>query len=222
MFRTRLYRDGELKAENFPMADVSDHLEDPANVVWVDLCEPDTADLAAIAEELRLHRLAVEDAVHRAPAAQARPLPRPPVPHRLRGAARRRRPAGWSPPRSPPSSRGTRSSRSASDESFAIDDVVTRWDGSPDLPVRGVGVPPARACWTSSSTATSTAVQALDDGSRSWRTMLFDDRPRSQEVQRRSVRDAQEPGPAAPRRAADARGRELPDAPRPARRRRRR
>src|SRR3954467_1435650 len=61
MARTRLYRDGVLKSEGFPVADVSDHLEDPANVVWVDVCEPDEADLAAIAEELQLHRLGEGD-----------------------------------------------------------------------------------------------------------------------------------------------------------------
>ena len=63
MARTRLYRNGVLEAEDFPLADVSDHLEDPSTVVWVDVCEPDREDLAAIAEELQLHTLAVEDAV---------------------------------------------------------------------------------------------------------------------------------------------------------------
>src|ERR671928_1555093 len=63
MARTRLYRNGVLEAQDFPVADVSDHLEDPTSVVWVDVCEPEPGDLAAIAEELQLHRLAVEDAV---------------------------------------------------------------------------------------------------------------------------------------------------------------
>jgi magnesium transporter len=64
MPRTRVYRKGALEAEDFPVADVSDHLADPSAVVWFDLCEPTEADLASISEELGLHELAVEDAVH--------------------------------------------------------------------------------------------------------------------------------------------------------------
>lgn len=64
MPRTRLYRKGVLEAEDFPVADVSDHLADKSAVVWFDLCEPTEADLASISEELGLHELAVEDAVH--------------------------------------------------------------------------------------------------------------------------------------------------------------
>jgi magnesium transporter len=64
MPRTRLYRNGVLAAEGFPVAEVSDHLADESAVVWFDLCEPAEEDLAAISEELGLHELAVEDAVH--------------------------------------------------------------------------------------------------------------------------------------------------------------
>jgi magnesium transporter len=64
MARTRLYRIGVLEAEDFPVADVSDHLADPTAVVWLDMCAPTAEDLATISEELSLHRLAVEDAVH--------------------------------------------------------------------------------------------------------------------------------------------------------------
>src|SRR5439155_9603911 len=64
MSRTRLYRNGVLEAENFPVADVSDHLADPSSIVWFDMCEPSAEDLAAISEELGLHPLAVEDAIH--------------------------------------------------------------------------------------------------------------------------------------------------------------
>ncbi len=64
MAHTRCYRDGILTDENFPLADVSEHLEEPNSVVWVDLCAPDVKDLHLVAEELGLHLLAVEDAVH--------------------------------------------------------------------------------------------------------------------------------------------------------------
>ncbi|MBB5084835.1 magnesium transporter CorA family protein [Nonomuraea endophytica] len=62
--RTRAYRDGVVIAEGFPIADVSDHLADPACTVWFDLCSPSPAELAAISEELGLHELAVEDVLH--------------------------------------------------------------------------------------------------------------------------------------------------------------
>ncbi len=60
---TRVYRKGVLEAEGFPVADVSEHLEDSDKVVWVDLCGPSEAELHALAAELGLHELAVEDAL---------------------------------------------------------------------------------------------------------------------------------------------------------------
>jgi len=63
MARTRLYHEGTLVAEDFPVADISDHLGDERAVVWLDMCEPTQADFDAISEELGLHHLAVEDAL---------------------------------------------------------------------------------------------------------------------------------------------------------------
>jgi magnesium transporter len=60
---TRVYRDGELVAEGFPVERISDYVADPANTVWADVCAPSAADLARLGEELGLHDLAVEDAV---------------------------------------------------------------------------------------------------------------------------------------------------------------
>jgi magnesium transporter len=61
MVRTRSYRGGKLREENFPIAQVSDELAVPGTTVWFDLCGSDTADLAVIRDELGLHELAVED-----------------------------------------------------------------------------------------------------------------------------------------------------------------
>jgi magnesium transporter len=61
--QTRAYRKGILEAEGFPVADVSEHLEDPDTVVWVDLHGPSRHDLHELADELGLHELAVEDAL---------------------------------------------------------------------------------------------------------------------------------------------------------------
>lgn len=60
---TRVYRKGALEAERFPVADVSEHLEDADTVVWVDFCSPTADDLHELAAELGLHELAVEDAL---------------------------------------------------------------------------------------------------------------------------------------------------------------
>ena len=60
---TRVYRDGVLEAEGFPVADVSEFLEQPDTVVWVDFCGPSKDQLHELAVELGLHELAVEDAL---------------------------------------------------------------------------------------------------------------------------------------------------------------
>ena len=60
---TRVYCKGVLEAEGFPVADVSDHLDRPDTVVWVDLCGPSIDQLHELADELGLHELAVEDAL---------------------------------------------------------------------------------------------------------------------------------------------------------------
>jgi magnesium transporter len=60
---TRVYRDGALAAEGFPVADVSDHLQEPGRVVWVDFFAPSREQLDELAGELGLHELAVEDAL---------------------------------------------------------------------------------------------------------------------------------------------------------------
>jgi magnesium transporter len=62
MYRSRAYRRGTLAEENFSVDHVSEILDDPEAVVWVDLCEPQAHELHVLAEELHLHRLALEDA----------------------------------------------------------------------------------------------------------------------------------------------------------------
>ena len=60
---TRVYRKGVLEAEDFPVAEVSEYLEQPDTVVWVDFCAPSKEQLDELADELGLHELAVEDAL---------------------------------------------------------------------------------------------------------------------------------------------------------------
>ena len=66
---TRAWRDGVLVEQGFDVPRISDLLAEPGVVVWLDLLQPSEADLAVLVEELGLHPLAVEDALH----AQQRP-----------------------------------------------------------------------------------------------------------------------------------------------------
>ena len=61
--RTRLYRDGRLELEGFPVADISDHLAEGSVTIWLDLRDPDRDDLAVLSEEFGLHPLAVQTAL---------------------------------------------------------------------------------------------------------------------------------------------------------------
>ncbi|TVZ04785.1 magnesium transporter [Trebonia kvetii] len=61
--RTRLYRHGRLAEQGFAVAQISDFLAEEGTTVWLDLRDPDHADLAVLQEEFGLHPLEVEDAV---------------------------------------------------------------------------------------------------------------------------------------------------------------
>jgi len=62
--RSRAYRDGELVAEDFPLADVSEWIERQDTTVWFDLESPTPEELEELRQELGLHSLAIEDATH--------------------------------------------------------------------------------------------------------------------------------------------------------------
>ena len=153
--------------------------------MWVDVCEPDTADLAAIAEELQLHPLAVEDAVteHQRPSS-----------------------TGTTRTCSSPRTRSGSTPAPAELVTAEVDAFVTRHalvTVRKDESVRHrrrasrAGTAPrtwpstgsrscCRACSTTSSTATSTPCRRSTTRSRSWRTCCSTTARRSQEVQRRS------------------------------------
>jgi magnesium transporter len=63
--RTRVYRNGVLEETDFDPERVSDHLEGPDAIVWLDLVRPGAGDLELLAEEFGLHPLALEDAAGR-------------------------------------------------------------------------------------------------------------------------------------------------------------
>ncbi len=128
---------GVLEAEDFPVADVSEHLGEDGTVVWVDLCNPSREELHELALELGLHELAVEDALG--------PHQRPKLDHYATHlflvchATRLDRETG--------EFRTTEVDAFINDrwlitvrkdEGFTMDRVRARWDRSPDLAREGV------------------------------------------------------------------------------------
>ncbi len=61
--RSRVWRDGAEVARDFPLEELDHWLGERDALVWLDLLEPDTVKLKALADELQLDPLAVEDAV---------------------------------------------------------------------------------------------------------------------------------------------------------------
>jgi magnesium transporter len=184
MAHTRLYLRGEVVAQDFPVADVSEHLEKPDTVVWVDLCEPGAQDLAQLSTELDLHDLAVEDAVgerqrpkldrydsHLFLTAYQTDLD--PRSGRLETAEV----AVFVTPRALVTVRKS--------EAFDIAAVVARWDSSPDLAAHGVAFL-LHGLVDHVVDTHFAAVQSLDEEIEGLEDMLFDDRPHDSEVQRRS------------------------------------
>jgi magnesium transporter len=181
MARTRLYRNGVLEAEGFPVAEVSDRLADDA-VVWFDLVAPSEAELENVREELGLHSLAIEDALQ--------PGQRPKLDHypghmfatayalRLdRGSGRldAHEVAMFILPRALVTIRPT--------EEFDIDQVVARWDGAADLAKSGVAFL-LYGVLDYVVDSQVDAVQALDNEIDATEDEMFSDRASDTSVQR--------------------------------------
>lgn len=137
MARTRCYINGVLTDSDFDASQLSEHLEEPGSVVWVDIIDPDADQLTLIADELELHELAVEDAIH----AHQRPkLDRYPDHAFLSAYAVHFDPdtaqlitnelAAFITPRALVTVR--------KDNGFDIDAVMARWDSASDLAKYGV------------------------------------------------------------------------------------
>ena len=129
--RTRVWRNGTLEKEDFPIEQLSDYLAEPDCLVWADLVYPQHSDLATLADELELDEHAVEDAV----AAHERPKAMRYSTHtflttyalRLEGedTLKTSRVSAFA------LKRGLVTVRL--DDAFDIDEVVRRWDDNDDL-----------------------------------------------------------------------------------------
>lgn len=184
MARTRCYRGGALTDEDFPLDQVSEHLKDASAVVWVDLHAPEPHELQLVADELGLHRLAVEDAAR----GRQRPkLDRYPG-HEFFSA--------YSVQLDVDSGqlvtgeihafiRQTALVTVRRDDSFSIDALLTRWDDEVDLTHFGVGAL-LHGLLDVIVDGHFAAVESLDDQIEQLEDLLFDDRPHDRGVQRRS------------------------------------
>jgi magnesium transporter len=182
--RTRLYRDGRLVEQGFPVAQISDYLAEGGVTIWLDLRDPDRGDLAVLQEEFGLHPLAIEDALH--------DRERPKI-DRYRthlfltayGARLDQR-----------SGQLATSEISAfvlphalitirKDDGLDIGKVVDHWDANPDLARHGTGFL-VHGLLDFIVDGHFEAVQSLDDSVEELEDDLFDDKPRDMAVQRRS------------------------------------
>jgi magnesium transporter len=186
MAHTRLYRDGVLVLEDFPVEDISDHLDAGyPNIVWLDLCAPTTADLAMVRVEFGLHELAVEDALH----AHQRPKLDRYSTHLFMaaydvclepatGQLITREIAAFITPRALVTVRH--------DPGFPIEEILERWKDNADLAANGVAYL-LYGLLDYLVDSHFAAVQELDAFIEELETLLFDDaQPRTREVQRRS------------------------------------
>ncbi|HEU5353118.1 MAG TPA: magnesium transporter CorA family protein [Actinocrinis sp.] len=135
--RSRAYRNGELVAEDFPLEELSDWLDHEDANVWFDLPDPTPQELKELAHELGLHTLAVEDAIK----GRQRPKVDRYDGHQLFNAYAVRVPDGVHLQEIAITAFITKRALVTVHRAgeFDIDDVVARWDNSPDLACHGCG-----------------------------------------------------------------------------------
>ena len=184
MARTRLYQRGELVAKDFPLAEVSDHLADPQSVVWLDLCLAEDDALHALVDELDLHELAVEDALHEHERAK---LDRYATHLFLSASLTAVDPVSGVLAVREISAFITRQAlvtvRRTADTD--IDPVLQRWDDSPELAAHGVSFL-LHGLLDHIVDTHFDAVHTLDDEIEGLEDLLFQDGPHDGQVQRRS------------------------------------
>jgi len=170
--------------DNFPVEDISEYIDQPDAMVWVDLLAPDTDDLRVIAEELGLHELAIADAV----TARQRPKLDRYATHdflnmyavrldTVTGQLCQSELAAFVTPKALVTVR--------KDDQFDIEGVVDRWDGSPDLAHNGVGFL-LHGLIDHVVDGHFEAVESLDEEIEKLEDLLFDQKSHDADVQRRS------------------------------------
>lgn len=192
--RTRLWRDGVLVADGYPLAEVSDHLADERALVWVDLHDPDVELLHALALELSLDLHAVEDALAHGERTKSTRYPTHTfftvyATHLLDGQTgdptavdsrlRTTRVSAFVLPR------GVVTVRRGGP--FDIDEVVARWDDRADLMRYGTGAL-VHGLLDVIVDGQFDTIQALDDAIETLEDGLFGDSASTRTIQRRIYR----------------------------------
>jgi magnesium transporter len=180
MSRTRVWRQGVLADEDFPIEKVSDYLEQDDCIVWADLCVPDRDDLTQIADELGLDPLAVEDALehHERPKLDRYPTHKFLTAYALSfdadGAVRPAKISAFLLPRALVTVRG---------QDFDPEPIVRAWDSTPELLPFGT---PALLYGLLDVVVDShlDALQQFDDRVEEVEDSLFEEQPQSTDVQR--------------------------------------
>lgn len=198
--RTRLWFDGELKAENFPLADVSEHLHEQGALVWVDMCNPDHRIVCELADELGFDQNAVEDVVARSERTKATRYAThtfltvyatalgPQVANDLESRLLTARVSIFVLHGAEGSGVVTvRHETDAQQPVFDIDEVVRRWDDNSDL--LRLGSPALlHGLLDVVVDAQFDTIQQLDDAIESLEDGLFDDRAQTRKIQRDTYR----------------------------------
>jgi len=181
---TRAYRNGEVVEEGFDVALVSDHIEKPGTFVWLDLQDPSPEDLGVLVEELGLHELAVEDALH---ASQRPKLDQYPDHSFLACYASRLQPdtATVEVDEVGVFLTATALVTVRTGDALPVDQLVSRWDAGRAQAEAGVGYLLHGLLDLVVDTHFDT-VQSLDEAVDALEDLLFDDRSRAEELQRQS------------------------------------
>ncbi|HEX4092333.1 MAG TPA: magnesium transporter CorA family protein [Trebonia sp.] len=182
--RTRLYRDGRLADQGFPVERISDHLVDGHATIWLDLRDPSHEDLLVLQHEFGLHPVAIEDAVvdrerpkvdrydtHLFMTAYATRL------DTATGELATSEVAAFILPQALITIR--------KDDGLDIGKVAERWDSSVGLAGHGVGFL-LHGLLDFIVDGHFEAVQTLDDAVEELEDNLFDDKPKNMSVHRRS------------------------------------
>jgi magnesium transporter len=194
--RTRLWVDGVLKSEDFPLRDVFNHLSEDGALVWVDMCNPDHDVLCQLADELGFDQHAIEDTVAHAERTKATRYAShtfltvyatalaPPMANDLESRLLLSRVSIFVLPA------GIVTVRHEIDPQkpvFDIDEVVRRWDENADLLKMG---PPAllHGLLDVIVDGQFDTIQQLDDAIESLEDGLFDDRAVTRTIQRSTYR----------------------------------
>jgi magnesium transporter len=179
---TRAYLDGKVVAEGFDVEHVSEHLDD-GHIVWLDLEKPTVEDLGVITEELGLHPLAVEDAV----AEHQRPKLDSYENHLFLSAlvARLNDSSELSLHEIDAFITDRALVTVRKSDSIGVEHLTHRWDGAPKNAGSGVGFL-LHGLLDLIVDGHFATVQVLDEQLDSLEDVLFDEQPRSQELQRRS------------------------------------